>query len=310
MISNNIAYGKTLIALAKERDNIIILDADACKSTGTLQVLEAVPERFVQCGIAEQNMMGIAAGLAMTGKVPFAATFAVFTCMRALEQVRNAACYANVPVKVVGTHAGLETGADGGTHQATEDIAIMRSLANMKVVIPASPNSTCKLTYAIADEPGPCYMRLGKDQAPELYPEDEPFPIGGSKQLLDGTDATIIACGNMVWRAMEAARSLAVDGIHVRVIDMYSIKPIDTAVIMRAARETGGLLTVEDHNIYGGLGGAVAEVLTEQAPARLVRMGLPDVFGRSGKPEKLYEMFHLTPVDIAQKVKEAYVKVK
>lgn len=304
MIANRVAYGETLVELCKERKDIVILDADACKSTGTLPCRSEVPDHFVQCGIAEQNMMGVAAGMAMNGKVPFVTTFAVFTCMRAVEQVRNAACYANVPVKVVGTHAGLETGGDGGTHQATEDISIMRALANMQVLVPASPNATRKITRLIADEKGPSYMRLGKDPNPELYDENEEFVIGGSKQMCDGDDYAIIACGNMVFRAMEAAKMLAEEGIKCRVIDMYSIKPIDKDAIVRAAKETKGILTVEDHNVLGGLGGAVAEVVTELCPARVKRMGLQDVYGRSGDPDKLYEMFHLTPADIAQTVRE------
>lgn len=303
MIANRVAYGETLIELCKERKDIVILDADACKSTGLMPCRNAVPDRFIQCGIAEQNMVGIAAGLAMNGKVPFVTTFAVFTCMRAVEQVRNAVCYANIPVKVVGTHAGLETGGDGGTHQATEDIAIMRALANMKVVIPATPNATRKLTRAVAADPGPTYMRLGKDPAPEFYPEGEEFSIGGSKQLTEGDDYAIIACGNMVHRALKAAEELLKDGIHARVIDMYSVKPIDKGAVIRAAQETKGLVTVEDHNIYGGLGGAVAEVLAEESPARMKRMGLMDVFGRSGDADKLYEMFRLTPGDIARTVR-------
>lgn len=308
MIANRIAYGETLIELAKERKDILVLDADACKSTGTLQVLQQMPDHFIQCGIAEQNMMGIAAGLAMAGKTPFVATFAVFTCMRAVEQVRNAICYSKSNVKIAGTHAGLETGGDGGTHQGTEDVAIMRALANMTVVVPASPNATRKLTRAIADYPGPCYIRMGKDPEPELYDADEAFPIGGSKQLRDGKDLTIVASGNMVWRAMEAAKILEKEGLEARVIDLYSVKPIDKDAIVRAAKETRGLISVEDHNIYGGVGGAVAEVLTELAPAKLVRMGLNDVYGRSGNPDKLYEMFHLTPEDIAKTALQHYPK--
>jgi len=300
VIANRIAYGETLIELARERSDILILDVDACKSTGTLPVLQQVPDRFIQCGIAEQNMMGIAAGLAMAGKVPFVATFAVFTCMRAVEQVRNVVCYANVNVKIAGTHAGLETGGDGGTHQATEDIAIMRSLANMKVVVPASPNATRKLTRVIAETEGPCYIRMGKDPQPELYGSEEAFPLGGSKVLRDGRDVTLVACGNMVWRALEAAKMLKEHGVSARVLDLYSIKPLDQEALIQAATQTGGLVSIEDHNIYGGLGGAVAEVLTEHAPARLIRMGLQDVYGRSGNPDQLYEMFHLTPEDIVR----------
>ena len=306
MIANRVAYGETLVELCKERDDILVLDADACKSTSTLQVCQLVPERFIQCGIAEQNMMGIATGLAMAGKVPFVTTFAVFTCMRALEQVRNGACYADVDVKVAGTHAGLETGPDGGTHQAIEDIAIMRSLVNMIVVIPSTPNATRKLTRGIAEMKGPSYIRLGKDPAPELYESDEAFPIGGSKQLRDGKDVTIVACGNMVWRAMEAAELLQEKGMQARVIDLYSVKPIDKDAIVRAAKETGGLISVEDHNIYGGMGSAVAEVLTELAPAKLVRMGVEDQFGQSGLPEALYEIYGLTPKHIAQKALEHF----
>lgn len=304
MIANRIAYGETLVELARENPEVVILDADACKSTGTQVCREQVPEHFIQCGIAEQNMMGVAAGLALQGKVPFATTFSVFTCMRAVEQVRNAICYANLNANIVGTHSGLETGGDGGTHQGIEDIAIMRALPNMTVFAPSTPLCTRAVTREIAAYGGPSYMRLGKDAAPELYQEGEVFPIGGSKTLREGKDLAVLACGNMVWRALEAAETLAKEGLDVRVIDLYSIKPIDQAAIIRAARETRGLLTVEDHNILGGLGGAVAEVLCEHAPARLRRLGLRDVFGRSGNAEDLYKMYHLTPADIAAACRE------
>lgn len=304
MIANRIAYGETLVELARENPEVVILDADACKSTGTQVCREQVPEHFIQCGIAEQNMMGVAAGLALQGKVPFATTFSVFTCMRAVEQVRNAICYANLNANIVGTHSGLETGGDGGTHQGIEDIAIMRALPNMTVFAPSTPLCTRAVTREMAAYSGPSYMRLGKDAAPELYQEGEVFPIGGSKTLREGKDLAVLACGNMVWRALEAAETLAKEGLDVRVIDLYSIKPIDQAAIIRAARETRGLLTVEDHNILGGLGGAVAEVLCEHAPARLRRLGLRDVFGRSGNAEDLYKMYHLTPADIAAACRE------
>lgn len=304
MIANRIAYGETLTQLALENPNLLILDADACKSTGILCCREQVPKQFIQCGIAEQNMMGVAAGLALNGKIPFVTTFAVFTCMRAVEQVRNAVCYGNLNVKVVGTHAGLETGGDGGTHQAIEDIAIMRALPNMIVQVPADPNATRKMTREAAAHTGPAYLRLGKDPAPELYSSEEEFPIGGSKVLREGRDVSLVACGNMVWRALEAAKLLEQEGIQARVIDLYSIKPIDQETLRKAAQETKGIVTVEDHNIYGGLGGAVAEALGQVCPARLIRLGLKDVFGRSGNPEPLYEMYHLTPADIAAAAKE------
>lgn len=299
MIANRIAYGEALVELARENRDIVILDADACKSTGTAICREQVPEQFVQCGIAEQNMMGVAAGLALQGKVPFASTFSVFTCMRAVEQVRNAICYANLNVNIGGTHSGLETGADGGTHQGIEDIAIMRSLPHMTVFVPSTPVCTRALTRAVAAYPGPSYLRMGKDPAPELYAEGEPFPLGGSKTLREGSDLTIIACGNMVWRSLEAARQLEADGLQARVIDMYSIKPIDKETIIKAAKETGAVLSVEDHSVLGGLGSAVAEVLCESMPVKLLRMGLQDEFGRSGNADKLYELYHLTPADIA-----------
>lgn len=304
MIANRIAYGETLTDLAKENKDIVVLDADACKSTGILKVREEAPEAFIECGIAEQNMMGIAAGLAMCGKVPFVTTFAVFTCMRAVEQVRNAVCYSNVSVKITGTHAGLETGGDGGTHQAIEDISIMRSLPNMKVTVPATPNATRKITRLAAKTDGPFYMRLGKDPTPEIYSSDEEFPLGGSKELKKGNDLAIVACGSMVWRSMEAAKQLESEGIQARVIDLYSIKPIDKECLIKASKETKGILTVEDHTICGGMGSAVAEVLAEYAPAKMKRMGLADVFGRSGNAKKLYEMYGLTPEDIAAKAKE------
>ena len=299
MIANRVAYGETLAELAKENKQIVILDADACKSTSTLICRDEVPEQFVQCGIAEQNMMGVAAGMALQGKIPFATTFSVFTCMRAVEQVRNSICYANLNVNVVGTHSGLETGGDGGTHQGIEDIAIMRALPNMTVFAPSTPVCTRAVTREMAAYDGPSYMRLGKDAAPELYEAWETFPMGGSKTLRQGKDLTIIACGNMVWRSLEAAKILAEEGVDVRVIDMYSIKPIDKEAIIQAAKETRGILTVEDHNVLGGLGGAVAEVVCEFAPAKLLRLGLQDVFGRSGNADELYKMYHLTPADIA-----------
>lgn len=301
MIANRIAYGEALIELAAEKNNLVVLDADAAKSTGTLQFWEKVPERFFQCGIAEQNMMCVAAGMAACGKIPFVATFAVFTCMRAVEQIRNTICYSNLNVKVAGTHAGLETGGDGGTHQAIEDIAIMRALPNMKVMIPSTPYSAKQLTRLAANTHGPFYLRMGKDPAPEFYQGDEKFVLGGSNELISGSDVTVITCGNMLSRAMDAALILKEKGINIRVIDMYSIKPVDEAAIIRAAKETKGIVTVEDHSIIGGLGGTVAEVLAEKSPGRLIRLGLQDVFGRSGNPADLYEMFGLT----AQKIVDA-----
>lgn len=299
MIANRTAYLEKLYELIRENRDIILLDADNIKATGENDICADFPAQFIQCGIAEQNMMGIAAGLAFQGKIPFATTFSVFACMRSVEQIRNAVCYANANAKIIGTHSGLETGNDGGTHQGTEDIAIMRSLAHMRVIVPASPNSSRALTETIAKFEGPCYMRLGRAPAPELYEDEEEFPLGGSKTLKEGKDLTIIAAGNMVRRALQAAEILADEGINIRVVDMYSIKPIDEEAVNRAASETGGIVTVEDHSIIGGLGGAVAETVCRLCPSKVKRMGLKDTFGRSGDPERLYEMFHLMPADIA-----------
>jgi len=299
MIANRIACGETLVEMIKENRNIVVVDADACKSTGTLICREQTPENFVQCGIAEQNMMGVSAGLALQGKIPFAATFSVFTCMRAVEQVRNEICYANLNVNIVGTHSGLETGGDGGTHQGIEDISIMRTLPNMTVFAPATPLCTRAVTRQMAEHKGPSYMRLGKEPAPEFYEEGEQFPLGGSKTLREGKDIAIIACGSMVCRALEAAKILKKEGIDARVIDMYSIKPIDKDAIIKAAKETKGIVTAEDHSIIGGLGSAVADVLCEFAPAKLLRVGLKDLFGQSGDPDRLYEIYEMTPEDIA-----------
>lgn len=299
MIATRVAYGNTLAALAKEDKRIVVLDADVAKSTGVLPVMKEVPERFVNCGIAEQNMVCMGAGLATCGMIPFVTTFAVFTCMRAVEQVRNGICYPNLNVKVGGTHAGLETGADGATHQAIEDIAIMRSLPNLRVLVPSTPIAAEKLTRLAAMVEGPVYLRMGKDPAEELYRQDCDFSLGGSALLAPGDEIALVACGSMVPRTLAASRLLREKGIGARVIDLYSIKPIDVDVIVRAARETKGIVTVEDHSVLGGLGSAVAEVVTERAPARVLRVGLRDVFGRSGTPDSLYEMFGLTPEAIA-----------
>jgi transketolase len=301
-IANRVAYGETLVELAKENPQIVVVDADAGKATGSLVFKQAFPDRFIDVGIAEQNMVGVSAGLASCGKIPFAATFGVFTSMRAVEQIRNATCYTNLNVKIAGTHAGLETGADGGTHQAIEDIAIIRSIPNMRLFVPSTPNASRKLTRLAASLEGPVYLRFGKEVAEELYPDDEDFPIGGSKQLREGGDAAIIACGNMVVVALEAAKILEERGKKVRVIDMYSIKPIDEDAIVRAARETKGIVTVEDHSIIGGLGGAVCEAVADKAPARVLRIGLKDLFGRSGDMKGLHKLYGLTAENIVEAV--------
>jgi len=303
MIANRVAFAEALIELAGKDPRIVVLDPDVAKSSGTLAFAKAFPDRFISVGIAEQNMIGIAAGLASCGKIPFAATFGVFTSMRAVEQIRNAACYTKLNVKVAGTHAGLETGADGATHQAIEDIAIIRSIPNMTLLVPSTPNETRFLTKIAAGVEGPAYLRLGKEVAPEFYPDSETFPLGGSKELVHGDYAAVIACGRMVETAMEAAKRLEAEGKPVRVIDMYSIKPIDVDAVVRAAAETRGIVTVEDHSVIGGLGGAVSEIGTLKRPTRVIRIGLNDVFGHSGDMEGLYKMYGLTAEKVVEAVK-------
>ena len=301
--ANRIAFGETLVELAKENPNILVVDADVAKSTGTLTFKEAHPDKFINVGIAEQNMVGVAAGLATCGKIPFAVTFGVFASMRAVEQVRNSVCYTKLNVKIVGTHGGLETGQDGGTHQAIEDIAIIRSLPNIQLFVPSTPNQTVFLTKVAASINGPVYLRFGKDPTDEFYSSKEEFPIGKSKVLDNGSDITVIACGNMVHVAVEAAELLKKDGVHARVIDMYSLKPIDEEEIIKAAKETAGIITIEDHTIIGGLGGGVCEVTATSHPAKVIRIGLQDRFGRSGDSKSLHILYGLTAENIVKAAK-------
>ena len=304
MIANRVAYGNTVHELAKEDKRITVVDSDCVNVLNYGEFVKDFPERFFECGIAEQNMVSIAAGLASCGKISFVASFAVFTSMRALDQVRNMVCYNNYNVKVIGTHAGIETGFDGATHQAIEDISIMRAIPNMRVLAPSTPIMTAKLTKLMVDTDGPFYMRFGREPNAEYYPEDMEFRIGGSKTLRYGDRLTIMAYGRMVDFAVKASDALAKEGIHVRVVDMYSIKPIDGEAIKAAVRDTGLILTVEDHNIIGGLGGAVSEYTAEHCPCRVYRMGMKDEFGRSGTCDDLFHKYGLTPESIVQRVHE------
>ena len=308
MIANRMAYGQTVCDLAHSDDKIVIVDADLQNVVNYGPFLNQFPDRYFECGIAEQDMVGIAAGLASCGLTAFTASFAVFSSMRALDQIRNMVCYNNLNVKVIGTHAGVETGQDGGTHQAIEDIAIMRALPNMKVLAPSTPRMTTALTRQMCEIPGPFYMRFGREPNLELYSETESFPVGKSKLLKQGEDLTIIACGRMVEYALDAANILEGKGIKARVIDMYSIKPLDEAAVVDAAKQTGRLLTVEDHSVLGGLGGAVAEVVATQAPCLMSFCGIPDVFGRSGTWNDLLNFYRLTPEGIVDKALELLEK--
>jgi transketolase len=284
-------YGRKMAEIGKTDDRIVVLTADLMRSNRTGDFMKQHPERFFNTGIAEQNMMGIAAGLALEGKIPFVSTMATFATMRACEQVRTDICYANLPVRIVATHGGLTTGA-GPTHYGQEDMAIMRSLPNMTVIAPGDPNQIGKVIEASIDWEGPMYIRIGRGGEPVIYKEDYKYEIGKSITIKDGKDVTLIATGAIVFYAVAAAEKLSKDGIQARVIDMHTIEPIDKEAIIKAAKETGVIVTGEDHNITGGLGTAVAEVLAEEGiSCKFKRVGIPDVFGVFGTPEELYHKY-------------------
>ncbi|WP_026476656.1 transketolase family protein [Alkaliphilus transvaalensis] len=307
-IATRDAYGEVLVELGKENDKIVVLDADLSKSTKTHDFSKAFPERFFNIGIAEQNLMGMAAGLSTTGKIPFASTFAMFATGRAFEIIRNSIGYPKLNVKICATHAGITVGEDGASHQALEDIACMRVIPNMTVIVPADGVETKAAIRAITEYNGPVYVRMGRSGVPVLNDENTyKFEIGKGVQLKEGNDVTIIATGIMVSKAMEAAEKLAVEGINARVVNIHTIKPIDTDMIIKAAKETGAIVTVEEHNVIGGLGSAVAEVLVEHYPAPMKRIGTQDTFGESGKPDELLEKYGLTAdaiVDVAKSMKK------
>lgn len=302
------AYGKALVALGAENPNIVVLDADLSKSTKTADFAKHYPERFFNMGIAEANLMGTAAGFAAAGKIPFASTFAVFATGRAFEQIRNSIAYPKLNVKIAATHAGVTVGEDGGSHQAIEDVAIMRSLPNMTVLVPADGEETRQAIYAAAEHKGPVYIRMGRLDVPVLFDENYTFKIGKANVIREGSDVTIFANGVMVTAALEAAEELAGNGVQVSVVNVASVKPLDEETIIRMAKATGAVVTAEEHTIIGGLGSAVAEVLAENAPTPMVRVGLNDSFGQSGRPLELLEKYGLTSKDIAKAVDEVLKK--
>ncbi|MPY87495.1 MAG: transketolase family protein [Luteitalea sp.] len=308
---NRVMYGKTLVELGERDSRIVVFEADIAKSTNTYRFGERFPERFFNCGAAELNMVCMAAGASTTGLIPFASTFCIFASMRACEGIRQSLCYAKRNVKVVATNAGVEIAGDGPSHQAVEDLAIMRSMANLIVLSPSDPITTRLATHAIAHYVGPVYMRLGRQVAQVLHPEDVPFEIGRMIRLRDGGDVTIIATGNMVEQALIAAEELSRSGVEARVLDCHTIKPIDRDAIVQAAHETGCLVTAEDHSIYGGLGGAVAEVVSEACPVVVHRVGLADRFASSGRDYKaLLRRFGLHAGAIVDRAKQAMFQAK
>ncbi len=304
------AYGEALVKLGEENKKIVVLDADLSKSTKTVNFAKRFPERFFNMGIAEADMMGTAAGFAVSGYIPFASTFAVFATGRTYDQIRNSIAYPAVNVRIAATHAGLTVGEDGASHQSLEDIALMRVLPNMGVLVPADGRETRKVMAAALKTKGPLYIRLGRPQVPIITEENTPFEIGRGEVLREGGDATIIACGIMVAQALDAAELLQKKGIQVRVVNMASVKPLDEDLVVTCARDTGALVTAEEHSIIGGLGGAVAECVTGRFPVPVIRVGVRDTFGESGSPADLLKKYGLSPRHLTDAVGEALAAKK
>ena len=302
-IATRASYGKVLVELGAENSNIVVLDADLSGSTQTKKFAEKYPDRFYNAGIAEANMMGMAAGLAVSGKTVFASSFAMFASGRAYEIIRNSIAYTGANVKVCATHAGITVGEDGASHQCIEDLALMRAIPGMTVLNPADDVSARALIKAAAAYDGPVYVRLGRSAVPVIYEEGHPFAIGKAERLREGRDAAILATGIMVDEALKAADLLAAEGIAVRVVDVHTIKPLDKDEVIAAAKECGLIVTAEEHSVIGGLGSAVAETVCSEAPCQVVRIGVQDVFGQSGKPAELMACYGLTADAIAEAVK-------
>lgn len=308
MIATRDAYGEALKELGRINKDVVVLDADLSGSTKTAVFKKEYPERFFNVGIAEQNLMGTAAGLATAGKLPFASTFAMFASGRAFEIIRNSICYPNLNVKIAATHAGITVGEDGATHQALEDISLMRSLPNMVVLSPADGVEAKQCIYKAAEHNGPVYIRLGRSKIPVIFDENYKFEIGKGVELKKGNDIALIATGIMVEKALVAAEELSKEGISARVINISTIKPIDEDIIIKAAKETKGIVTVEEHSIIGGLGSAVTEVVSENAPTYVERIGTMDVFGESGDGNELLEKYGLNVKNIIDKSKKILSK--
>ena len=298
------AYGKALAELVKERDDVLVLDADLTKSTKTIDAKKARPEHHFNMGIAEGNMMAVAAGMAASNKVVYASSFAMFAAGRAFEQIRNSICYPNLNVKVCATHAGITVGEDGASHQCIEDIALMRSIPNMKVFVPCDQYQAKTIVKAVADIAGPCYVRLGRGAVEDVYDENYKFELGKGKVLKEGQKIALVATGMMVQEALKAADILAEEDISVTVVDMPCIKPIDEELIEKIAKSHELIITCEEHNVHGGLGSAVSEVTSKKSPVRMEMMGMQDTFGESGTPNELLAKYGLNADHIVEKVKE------
>ncbi|MCX5781922.1 MAG: transketolase family protein [Elusimicrobia bacterium] len=292
-------FGEALVELGKENPKIFVLGADTAGSVAINTFQEAFPERFINVGVAEQNLLGMAAGLAVRGWIPFAVTYGVFASGRPWEQIRTTICYSNLNVKIGGSHSGIMVGPDGPTHQALEEISIMRCLPRMTVIVPCDLNETKKATFEAAKISGPVYIRFGREAVPIITKESAPFKIGRAETLKEGTDVAILACGTLVYESLMAAELLAKKGISVGVINIHTVKPIDESAIIKAAKECGAIVTAEEHQVLGGFGSAVAEVLVKNNPVPVEMIGIQDTFGESGSPSELMSHFHLKDVDIA-----------
>lgn len=303
-------YADALLELGAADPRVVVLDADLAKSTLTGRFAERFPGRFFDCGIAEQNMLGIAGGLALAGKVPFVNTYGVFLAGRAWDQIRTSICYGELNVKVIGAHGGLSVGPDGATHQALEEIALMRVLPNMRVIVPCDSNEARKATLAAAKLEGPVYIRLGREPTPVITTETTPFRFGQAETYRYGRDVTIFACGLMVYLSLVAAEKLQQKGVSARVVNLHTVKPIDEKTIIKAARETKAIVTCEEHQLMAGFGSAVAEVVTQHCPVPMEMVGIRDTFGESGEPWELLKKYHVMDDDIVQAVIRAIKRKK
>lgn len=302
-------YGQGLLELGESNKNVVVLTADLAESTRVEEFGKKFPERFIECGVSEQNMMGVAAGLALSGKIPFVSSYAVFSPGRSWDQLRVSVCYSKANVKVAGAHTGISVGPDGATHQALEDVGIVRVLPNIVVEVPCDSIEAKKTTLAAAAHKGPFYFRFGREKTPIITTDETPFEVGKAEVLREGDDVTIVACGPLVYQSLLAAKQLENKNISARVINNHTIKPIDALTLAKAAKETGAIVTVEEHQVMAGLGSAVAETLAKHYPVPIEFIGMQDTFGESGTPTELYEKYGMS-VDAIYKAVEEVLKRK
>ena len=303
-------YGQALLELSEKDNRVIVLDADVAKSTRTVWIRDKYPEKFLDMGISEQDMVGTAAGLALGGMIPFASTYGVFLAGRAWDQIRTTVCYNHLNVKLAGAHAGISVGPDGATHQALEDIALMRVLPGMTVIAPCDAEETRKATLAMAQLDGPCFIRFGREGVPVVTDTDSPFEIGKANQMREGKDVTVFANGAMVYEALMAAKEMEKEEIDVMVINLHTVKPLDTNAIIKAVQSTGCAVTVEEHQCAGGMGSAVAECVTSHCPVPVEIIGVQDSFGESGEPQELMDKYGLNKDTIKEAIKNVLLRKK